>query len=65
MNFEKQRGFVRALQQLPEFQEYHLLCRCHEFVGKNDLTALLIAPMQHQCHYQLLLDVRGVVCGCS
>ena len=26
-------------------------------VQRNDLTDLLIAPMQHQCHYQLLLEV--------
>ncbi len=32
----------------------------HPAVGKNDLTALLIAPMQHQCRYQLMLEV-GVV----
>ncbi|XP_064400266.1 pleckstrin homology domain-containing family G member 6-like [Halichondria panicea] len=56
VNFEKQRGFVRALQQLPEFQEYLLLCRTHELVQKKDLSDLLIAPMQHQCHYQLLLE---------
>ena len=26
-------------------------------VQRSDLTDLLIAPMQHQCHYQLLLEV--------
>lgn len=57
VNFEKQRGFVRALQQLPEFQEYLRLCRTHNRVQKKDLSDLLIAPMQHQCHYQLLLEV--------
>ena len=57
VNFEKQRGFVRALEQLPDFVEYLRVCRNHESVGKNDLSALLIAPMKHQCHYQLLLEV--------
>ena len=28
-------------------------------VQRNDLTDLLIAPMQHQCHYQLLLEVTS------
>lgn len=57
MNFEKQRGFVRALEKLPDFVDYLQVCRQHESVGKNDLSALLIAPMQHQCHYQLALEV--------
>lgn len=58
VNYEKQQGFVRALQQLPDFQIYQNVCRGHSVVGKNDLAALLIAPMQHQCRYQLKLDVR-------
>lgn len=58
VNYEKQQGFVRALQQLPDFQVYQNVCRGHSVVGKNDLPALLIAPMQHQCRYQLKLDVR-------
>ena len=48
---------MRVLQQLPEFQTYQDVCRSHNVVGKNDLAALLIAPMQHQCRYQLKLDV--------
>ena len=46
------------------FSHHHTLlplmqvCRKHKLVQKNDLSALLIAPMQHQCHYQLLFDVR-------
>ena len=35
------------------------VCRTHKLVQKNDLSARLIAPMQHQCHYQLLFDVRA------
>lgn len=58
VNYEKQQGFVRVLQQLPDFQIYQNVCRGHSVVGKNDLAALLIAPMQHQCRYQLKLDVR-------
>ena len=50
---------MRALEQLPDFMEYLRVCRNHESVGKNDLSALLIAPMKHQCHYQLLLEVKG------
>jgi hypothetical protein len=56
VNMERQRGFVKALQQLPDFQEYTLMCRSHPMVHRSDLTDLLIAPMQHQCHYQLLLE---------
>ena len=26
VNMERQRGFVKALQQLPDFQEYTLVC---------------------------------------
>ena len=48
---------MRALGQLPDFQEYLRVCRTHQLVGKNDLSALLIAPMQHQCRYQLMLEV--------
>ena len=48
---------MRALAQIPEFVEYVEVCRRHHTVGKNDLSALLIAPMKHQCHYQLLLEV--------
>lgn len=40
--------------------EYLRVCRNHESVGKNDLSALLIAPMKHQCHYQLLLEVTSM-----
>ena len=58
VNYEKQQGFVRVLQQLSDFQTYQSVCRGHGVVGKNDLAALLIAPMQHQCRYQLKLDVR-------
>lgn len=95
---ERQRGFVKALQQLPDFQEYSLVrippymptgllacwnapcpltcyagyecnvlcdclqvCRGHPMVHRSDLTDLLIAPMQHQCHYQLLLEVCNTV----
>lgn len=56
INYEKQQGFVRVLQQLEEFQSYQSVCRGHSVVAKNDLPALLIAPMQHQCRYQLKLD---------
>lgn len=48
---------MRALEQLPDFADYLRVCRSHESVGKNDLSALLIAPMQHQCRYQLMLEV--------
>jgi hypothetical protein len=56
VNMEQQRGFVKALQQLPDFQEYSVVCRGHAMVQRSDLTDFLIAPMQHQCHYQLLLE---------
>lgn len=56
VNFEKQRGFIKALEQLPDFQEYLRVCRGHRMVHRNDLTSLLIAPIQHQFHYQLLLE---------
>lgn len=57
---------MRALEKLPDFVEYLHVCRQHECVGKNDLSALLIAPMQHQCHYQLALEVKSQlgVCVC-
>ncbi len=38
------------------------VCRGHGAVAKNDLNSLLIAPMQHQCHYLLLLDVSQASC---
>lgn len=57
MNFEKQRGFLRALEQLPDFKEYVRVCMTHEAVRKNDLSSLLISPIQHQCRYKLLLEV--------
>jgi hypothetical protein len=56
VNMEQQRGFVKALQQLPDFQEYIAVCKRHPMVQRSDLMDFLIAPMQHQCHYQLLLE---------
>ena len=65
MNFEKQRGFLRALEQLPDFKDYERVCMSHETVRKKDLNSLLISPIQHQCRYQLLLEVLCVcVCVC-
>ena len=41
------------------------VCRGCESVQKNDIESLVIAPLQHLCHYQLLLEVCGVcVCMC-
>ena len=39
-------------------------CRGHRMVQRSDLTDLLIAPIQHQCHYQLLLEVGSLICVC-
>lgn len=37
------------------------VCRTAPIVQRSDLSDLLIAPMQHQCHYQLLLDVSHYI----
>ena len=33
------------------------ICRTAPMVQKSSLSDLLIAPMQHQVHYQLILEV--------
>eukprot|EP00731_Ephydatia_muelleri_P003426 Em0001g3426a len=56
VNVEKNRGYLKALHQLPDFEEYLRVCRGCESVQKNDIESLIIAPLQHLCHYQLLLE---------
>ena len=56
VNVEKNRGYLKALHQLPDFEEYIRVCRNCEKVQKNDIESLIIAPLQHLCHYQLLLE---------
>lgn len=34
-------------------------------VQRSDLTDFLIAPLQHQCHYQLLLEVKCIKTMCA
>lgn len=34
-------------------------------VQRSDLTDFLIAPLQHQCHYQLLLEVKCITTMCT
>ncbi|XP_019856097.1 PREDICTED: uncharacterized protein LOC100634507 [Amphimedon queenslandica] len=55
-NFEQQRGYIKSLEKIPTYHDYLRLCRSSPSVQRSDINDLLIAPMQHQCHYQLLLD---------
>jgi hypothetical protein len=55
-NYEQQRGYIKSLEKQPNFQEYLRVCRTAPAVQKSDLQDLLITPIQHQFHYQLLLD---------
>ena len=48
--------YVPPLQGL-QYSSLLQVCRGHSMVQRSDLTDFLIAPMQHQCHYQLLLEV--------
>lgn len=54
-NFLCEDGYVICLQA----------CRRHQMVQRSDLTDFLIAPMQHQCHYQLLLEVEYITQQCA
>lgn len=62
-NYEQQRSYVKSFETSLQYQEYLRVCRTAPSVQRSDINDLLIAPMQHQCHYKLLLE--NVLKRCS